>query len=41
MRDEEIRSFLKDAAFFIGITLLDTLDRENLAGYDACISDGM
>ncbi len=41
MRDDNVSSFLKESASFIGITLTDTVDRENIAGYDACISDGM
>ena len=40
-QDEILLSFLKEAAPHIAITLVDTVDPENLSGYDACISDGM
>jgi len=41
IQDESIQKFLREAATVLNIGIIDTYSDEDMAGYDACITDGL
>lgn len=41
IQDESVQNFLREAAMVLNIGIIDSYSDEDVAGYDACITDGI